>query len=255
MKITILTQFPEMFPGVLEASMLGRAQQGGLLEIKTVNIRDYTKDKHRRTDDAPFGGGAGMVMSPQPAFDALRACGAEGKRIIYMSPRGRLLDQELAQELAAEEEFFVLCGHYEGIDERIIEAWNMEEVSIGDYVLTGGELAAMVMIDCACRFVPGVLGSEVSLEEESIYSGLLEYPHYTKPRNFEGYEVPQVLVEGNHKLIRLWQFEQALRITARRRPDMLAAFLESPRKFSKDEKKIIDEILRETQGIEAEKQR
>lgn len=250
MKVTILTQFPDMFGPIMNSSILGRAGEKGLIDIKIMNIRDYTTDKHRKTDDTPFGGGAGMVMTPQPAFDALAAAGAEGKRCLYMSPRGPILDQKLAESLASEEEFFILCGHYEGVDERILKAWNMEEVSIGDYILTGGELAAMVLVDCVSRLIPGVLGSAESLSEESIYSGLLEYPQYTKPREFRGMGVPEVLFNGNHKLIHLWQFEESLRLTAERRPDLFNAFLESGKEFTKDEKKIIDRVLQETQSIE-----
>lgn len=231
-------------------SILGRAAEKGLLQVNVVNIRDYTLDKHRKTDDTPFGGGAGMVMTPQPAFDALRSLGAQGKHILYMSPRGPILDQTLAEELASEEEFFILCGHYEGVDERILQAWNMEEVSIGDYILTGGELAAMVLVDCVSRLVPGVLGSGQSLAEESIYSGLLEYPQYTKPRSYEGWDVPEVLVNGNHKLIHLWQLEQSLRLTAQRRPDLFEAFLQKDHGFTKDEKKVLEKVLQETQSID-----
>ena len=247
MKVHILTQFPEMFPPILGGSILGRAAENGLLEFDIVNIRDYSSDKHHKTDDSPFGGGAGMVMMPQPAFDALRSCGAEGKRILYMSPRGRILDRDLALDLASEEEFYVLCGHYEGIDERIIEYWNMEEVSIGDYVLTGGELAAMVLIDCVSRLIKGVLGSPESLDEESIYSGLLEYPQYTKPREYEGLCVPEVLTNGNHRLIHLWQFEQSLRLTRDKRPDLFGKYLADNNILTKDEKKILDNVLSEDQ--------
>ena len=182
MKITVLTQFPDMFPPVLGESILGRAAGKGLLEFSVINIRDYSVDKHRKTDDTPFGGGFGMVMTPQPAFDALRACGAEGKRILYMSPRGRMLDKDLALELSSEEELFILCGHYEGIDQRIIDAFGMEEVSIGDYILTGGELPAMVLIDAVARLLPGCLSDPQAGLEESVYSGLLEHDQYTKPR-------------------------------------------------------------------------
>ena len=231
-------------------SILGRAAEKGLLQVNVVNIRDYTLDKHRKTDDTPFGGGAGMVMTPQPAFDALHSLGAQGKRILYMSPRGPILDQSLAEDLASEEEFFILCGHYEGVDERILQAWNMEEVSIGDYILTGGELAAMVLVDCVSRLVPGVLGSGQSLAEESICSGLLEYPQYTKPRSYEGWDVPEVLVNGNHKLIHLWQLEQSLRLTAQRRPDLFEAFLQKDHGFTKDEKKVLEKVLQETQSID-----
>ena len=245
MKITVLTQFPEMFEGVLGTSMLGRAADKGLLETRVINIRDYSVDKHRKTDDTPFGGGFGMVMTPQPAFDALKAVGAEGKRILYMSPRGRILDKTLASELAAEEEFFILCGHYEGIDQRIIDAWNMEEVSIGDYILTGGELPAMVLIDCVARLIPGCLSDDEAAVEESVYSGLLEADQYTKPREYEGLEVPEVLYNGNHKLIHLWQYENSLRLTRSRRPDLFEAYLNKDKTLSKEEKKILDKVFLE----------
>ena len=245
MKITILTQFPDMFGPVLTESILGRAEEKGLVKFKVVNIRDYSVDKHRKTDDTPFGGGFGMVMTPQPAFDALRAVGAEGKRILYMSPRGKLLNKDLAEELSKEEEFFVLCGHYEGVDQRIIDAWNMEEVSIGDYVLTGGELAAMVLIDTAVRLIPGCLSDPEASTSESVYSGLLEYDQYTKPREYEGLQVPEVLFNGNHKLIHLWQFENSLRLTKKKRPDLFEKFVKSADGLTKDEKKILDTVLLE----------
>ena len=245
MKITVLTQFPEMFEGVLGASMLGRAADKGLLETKIVNIRDYSVDKHRKTDDTPFGGGFGMVMTPQPAFDALKAVGAEGKRILYMSPRGRILDKDLASELASEEEFFILCGHYEGIDQRIIDAWNMEEVSVGDYILTGGELPAMVLIDCVARLIPGCLSDDEAAVQESVYSGLLEADQYTKPREYEGMAVPEVLCNGNHKLIHLWQYENSLRLTRSRRPDLFEAYLKKEKTLTKEEKKILDNVFLE----------
>ena len=245
MKITILTQFPEMFAPVLGESILGRAADKGLLSFNVINIRDYSVDKHRKTDDTPYGGGFGMVMTPQPAFDALRANGAEGKRVLYMSPRGRMLDKELALELASEEEFFILCGHYEGVDQRIIDAFSMEEVSIGDYVLTGGELPAMVLVDAVARLIPGCLSDVQASLEESVYSGLLEHDQYTKPREYEGMQVPEVLFNGNHKLIHLWEYENSLRLTKKRRPDLFKAYLDSHGPLSKDEKKILDSVLLE----------
>lgn len=244
MKINILTQFPEMFAPITSESILGRAVDNGILEINIINIRDYSTDKHNRTDDTPFGGGAGMVMLCQPAFDALKDLKADGKRILYMSPRGRMLDQGLIEELSKEIEITILCGHYEGIDQRIIDRWNMEEISIGDYVLTGGELAAMVLVDSVSRLVPGVLGSSESLNEESIYSGLLEYPQYTKPREYEGLEVPELLFNGNHKLIHLWQFEQSLLLTKERRPDLFEQFKQKHRELSKDEQKILEKVIK-----------
>ncbi len=247
MVYNILTQFPEMFENILHSSILEKASERGLLEFKVFNIRDYTKDKHNRTDDTPFGGGAGMVMTPQPAFDALKAIGAEGKRVLYMSPRGKMLSKELAEDLAGSDELFILCGHYEGVDQRIIDAFHMEEVSIGDYILTGGELPAMVLIDTVSRLIPGVLSSEESSFDESIYSGLLEADMYTKPREYEGMEVPEVLFGGNHKLIHLWQFENSLRITKERRPDLFEAYVKSEKasELSKDEKKILKLVLSE----------
>lgn len=242
MKVDILTLFPEMFAPVLGASMLGRAAEKGLLAVNTVNIRDFADNKHSRADDAPFGGGAGMVMMAQPVFDALRSVDAQRKRILYMSPRGRRLDGDLARELAREEELVILCGHYEGIDERILDYWKPEEVSIGDYILTGGELAAMVVIDASVRFIPEVLGNDSSVMGESVYSGLIEYPQYTRPRSFEGLEVPEVLLSGNHKAIRLWQLEQACRITSQRRPDLWEAYLAESERLTKEERKIIEKF-------------
>jgi len=250
MKITILTQFPDMFTSVFGESILGRAQEKGLLKFNVVNIRDFSTDRHRKTDDTPFGGGAGMVMTPQPAFDALKGVHAEGKRILYMSPRGPILDKNLAESLASEEEVFILCGHYEGIDQRIMDAWNMQEVSIGDYILTGGELAAMVVVDTLARLVPGVLGSAQSHNEESIYSGLLEYDQYTKPREYEGRAVPDVLYNGNHKLIHLWQYENSLRLTRKRRPDLFEAYVKNHKELTKQEKKILDTVLSEPNNVE-----
>lgn len=245
MKIKILTQFPAMFGPVLGESILGRASEKGLLDISVINIRDHSADRHRKTDDTPFGGGAGMVMTPQPAFDALRAAGADGKRVLYMSPRGRILDHAVAQSLSQEAEFVILCGHYEGIDQRIIDFWNMEELSIGDYILSGGELAAMVLVDTVARLVPGVLGNELSGKEESVYSGLLEYDQYTKPREYEGRGVPEVLFNGNHELIHLWQFENSLRLTKDRRPDLLKKYLDDHKILTKKEKAILDNVLSE----------
>ena len=228
-----------MIEPVAEASMLGRASRNGILSIRAVNIRDFTQNKHRKTDDTPFGGGAGMVMSAQPVFDALRSVNAEDKRILYMSPRGRKLDRGLIADLATEENLVILCGHYEGIDERIIDYWKPEEISIGDYILTGGELAALVVIDSVARLIPSVLGNQESHMEESVYSGLIEYPQYTKPRVYEGMEVPEVLLSGNHRLIHLWKFEKACEITKERRPDLWDAFIKDVSSLTKDEKKIV----------------
>lgn len=252
MKINILTLFPEMFTAVTESSILGRAGEKGILDINLINIRDFSTDKHSKADDYPFGGGLGMVMLPQPVFDALKSLEpgesekepeTPKKKMIYMSPRGRILDREKIEELAEVEEMTILCGHYEGVDQRIIDEWDMEEISIGDYILTGGELAAMVLIDSVSRFVPEVLGTKESATEESVYSGLLEYDQYTKPREYEGLAVPEVLLNGNHKLIHLWQYENSLRLTKERRPDLFAAYVEKAKDLTKDEKKILEEIV------------
>lgn len=256
MKINILTLFPEMFTAVTDSSILGRAREKGILEINLINIRDFSKDKHNKADDYPFGGGLGMVMLPQPAFDALRSLkpgaksdgSAAKSKMIYMSPRGKILDQKKIEELAGMEEITILCGHYEGVDQRIIDEWNMEEISIGDYILTGGELAAMVLVDSVCRFVPDVLGTKESATEESIYSGLLEYDQYTKPREYEGLAVPEVLLNGNHKLIHLWQYENSLRLTRERRPDLFEAYVkwsENSADLTKDEKKLLEKVKEE----------
>ena len=243
MKINVLTLFPEMFTAVTESSILGKAAEKGILDINLINIRDFSKDRHNKADDTPYGGGVGMVMFCQPIFDALRSIGAEEKKIIYMSPRGSVLNQGKIEELAFLDEMTVLCGHYEGVDQRVLDYWNMEEISIGDYVLTGGELAAMVMIDAVSRFVPGVLGTSESAADESIYSGLLEYDQYTKPRVYEGLEVPEVLFNGNHKLIHLWQFRKSLELTKEKRPDLWEAYLSEEKNLSKEEKKILEEIV------------
>lgn len=246
MRINILTLFPEMFTAVTESSILGKAGEKGILDVRLINIRDFTKDKHRKTDEYPFGGGVGMVMTAQPIFDALRSLDAGGK-MIYMSPRGKILDRQKIEELAELEEITILCGHYEGVDQRVLDEWKMEEISIGDYILTGGELAAMVLIDSVSRFIPEVLGSEESAMEESIYSGLLEYDQYTKPREYEGLTVPEVLFGGNHKRIHLWQYECSLRLTKERRPDLFEAYLAKEKNLSKDEKKILEAIAAKPQ--------
>lgn len=242
MNIDILSVFPDMFKSVLGASMLGKASEHGLLNINPVDIRDFTADRHKKTDEAPFGGGAGMVMTAQPVFDALKFVNADKKRIIYMSPRGRMLDGNLAEELSKETNLVFLCGHYEGIDERIIEYWHPEEISIGDYILTGGELAAMVVIDVIARLIPDVLGNSDSIRGESVYSGLLEYPQYTRPREYEGMAVPEVLLSGNHEAIQLWKFEQSCIITKKRRPDLWKAFIDNKDRLSKKEIKIIEKL-------------
>ncbi len=224
MKIELLTIFPEMFDSFLNASIIGRAREAGLLDIHATDIRPYSQNKHKNTDDYPFGGGAGMLMLAQPIADAMKDAARppfQGKRI-YMSPRGVPLTQALAQQLSQEEQLVILCGHYEGVDQRVLDKYIDMEISVGDYVLTGGETAAMVLIDCVSRLVPGVLGSAESAGDESFSNdGLLEYPQYTRPRVFEDMEVPEVLLNGDHKKISQWRREQALLATARMRPDLL----------------------------------
>ena len=239
MKINILTIFPEMFEP-LKASMLGRAMENGIIEVSVTDIRDYTLDKHNRVDDTPYGGGAGMVMQVQPILDAFRAQGYGG-RVLYMSPRGEMLNGRLAHDLAQEDEITILCGHYEGVDQRALDALEAKEVSIGDYVLTGGELPAMVLIDTVARFLDGVLASEESVLDESVYSGLLEYPQYSKPREYEGMEVPEVLLSGNHKEIAKWRWEQSLELTAERRPDLMKEYLDRPHdELTRKERAVLD---------------
>lgn len=240
MKINILTLFPEMFTP-LQESMLGRAREKGILDINLINIRDYTEDKHNRVDDTPFGGGAGMVMQVQPILSAYRENHLQGP-CLYMSPRGKMLNGEMAESLSRQEEITILCGHYEGVDQRVLNLLQAEEVTIGDYILTGGELPAMVLVDTVARFLDGVLAGEESVKEESVYSGLLEYPHYTKPREVEGLAVPEVLVSGNHEKIDLWRYEKSLEITKERRPDLFREYLESEPSLSKKEKKILEGI-------------
>ena len=221
MRIDILTLFPEMF-APLNESIIKRARDKGVLQINTINIRDYSRDKHLKCDDAPFGGGAGMVMTPQPVCDCIKSVDPDHEaRRIYLSPRGKLLTADIAKKLAGNERLLLLCGHYEGIDQRIIDLCIDEELSIGDYVLTGGELPAMILTDVVARFVPGVLGCADSAEEESFSAGLLEYPQYTRPQVYEGLQVPEVLLSGHHEKIAKWRREQSLLITAKNRPDLL----------------------------------
>lgn len=222
MKIDILTLFPEMF-APLKESILKRATESKLLEINVINIRDYSKDKHKKCDDYTFGGGPGMLMMPQPIYDAITSIeGYERALKIYMSPKGEVFSQKKSKFIAENHEHLILlCGHYEGVDQRVIDMLIDEEVSIGDYVLTGGELPAMVVVDAVSRHISGVLHCEDSAEIESFSNGLLEYPQYTKPRNFMGHEVPEVLVSGDHGKIDKWRREQAERLTKDRRPDLL----------------------------------
>lgn len=245
MKFNIITLFPEMFTP-LKTSMIGRASESGLLDIDLINPRDYSKNKHKKVDDYPFGGGQGMVMMPQPLFDCIRDNSLHNSKIYYMSPRGDVLDFEKIKEISCLSEATILCGHYEGVDQRVLDEFDVEEISIGDYVLTGGELAAMVLVDAVSRMIPGVLSGEESALEESIYSGLLEHDQYTQPRDFEGANVPEVLYGGNHGLINLWKLEEAMKITLERRPQLLKKFLEDENNWSgrsKDEKKVMEKYL------------
>ena len=225
MRIDILTLFPEMFAGPFGASIIGRAVEAGVVEIGLHNIRDYAPDRHHVVDDYAYGGGPGMVMKPEPLFAAVedvRGASPEQGRVVLLTPQGRLLTEEVAQELSRERRLILVCGHYEGVDERVREHVVDDEISIGDYVLSGGEVAAMVLADVVVRRLPGALGSEVSLAEESHAQGLLEYPQYTRPAEFRGWPVPEVLLSGHHAQIARWRRQQSLLRTARRRPDLLS---------------------------------
>ena len=219
MKIDVLTLFPEMF-APLSQSIIGRARQKGIIEINIHNIRDFSKDKHKKCDDEPFGGGAGMVMTPQPLYDAIMSLKRDNSYVVLTSPRGKTFNQKICKEYSKLEHIIFVCGHYEGIDERVIELCIDEEMSIGDFVLTGGEIPAMAMIDSISRYVEGVLGNLESLQEESFSSGLLEYPQYTRPAEFMGLKVPDVLLSGNHAEIKKYRTEMAKKITKTRRPDL-----------------------------------
>lgn len=223
MRFDILTLFPEMFTGPMTESILKRAQEADLIQVSFYNIRDYTTDKHHVTDDTPFGGGGGMVMKPEPLAAAIRAVRQDDScPVILMSPQGRVFTQKVAHELTQHERLILVCGRYEGVDERVIELCVTDEISIGDFVLTGGELAAMILVDAISRLLPGVLGAECGAELDSHATGLLEHPHYTRPASVEGLEVPAVLLEGHHAKIETWRRRESIRRTWLRRPDMLA---------------------------------
>lgn len=219
MKIDILTLFPQMF-APLKESIIGRAVDKKILEINVVDIREFSKDKHKKCDDYPFGGGAGMLMTIQPLYDAIKSVKREKSKLIFPSPQGRLFTQNVAKELSEEEHLIFICGHYEGVDERLFSLFEIDEISLGDFVLTGGELPSMVMVDALCRLVDGVLNKE-SLESESFSNGLLEYPQYTRPSSFMGLDVPEVLLSGNHQEVDRWRAEQSLKRTKERRKDLL----------------------------------
>lgn len=246
MNIDIISLFPEMFAGVLGNSILKRAQQAQLLNVHITNPRDFTTDKHNTADDYPFGGGSGMVMKPEPLFQAIEhvTLNARAKaRVILMCPSGQRFDQQKAIELAKYEQLVLVCGHYEGIDERVREAFIDEAISIGDFVLTGGELAAMVIVDAVARMIPGVLGAEDGAEHDSFYDGLLEYPQYTRPREWQGLAVPEVLLSGNHALINRWRRKESLRKTLACRPDLLYK-----KKLDPQDGFLLAEILSEQAG-------
>ena len=245
MRIDILTLFPEMCESVLSESIIGRARENGFVEINCVNIRDYTLDKHGRVDDAPYGGGTGMIMQTQPIYDCFQAlCENLGKRpkLIYMSPQGKVLDQQKVKELSEEQNIAILCGHYEGVDQRVIDEIVDEEISIGDYVLTGGELPALILADSISRMLPGVLANDDAFQQESHYSHLLEYPQYTRPVEWRGREVPQVLLSGHHANIDKWRRQQSLERTYERRPDML-----SLADIDKNDRKFLDSLQNDTE--------
>ena len=238
MKFNILTLFPDMFKGVLEESIIGRAEKKGILSFNYVNIRDFTNDKHGRVDDYAYGGGTGLVMAVQPIYDAWKSvCGEKKKFTVYMSPQGKPLNQQLVEELSGYDELVIICGHYEGIDERVIEEVVDMEVSIGDYVLTGGDIPAMAMIDALSRLVPGVLPGEEAYSEESHYNGLLEYPNYTRPETILGKKVPDVLLSGHHKNIVMWKRKQSLFRTWLKRPDLLRKA-----KLSKEDENFVKKL-------------
>ena len=219
MKFDVLTLFSEMFEA-LDESIIGKAKEKGLIEINLINIRDFSKDKHKKVDDTPYGGGAGMVIKPDVVYDAYSSVKEDNAKVIYLSPQGQALNQEKVKKLSKENHLILLCGHYEGIDQRVLDEIVDEEISIGDYVLTGGELPAMVLIDAVSRYVEGVL-SEDSTKEESFSSSLLEYPQYTRPEEFRGKKVPEVLISGHHENIRKWREQKSLEVTKQKRPDLL----------------------------------
>lgn len=242
MHFDILTLFPEMFAPI-NTSILGRAQKKGLIEVNIMDIREFSRDKHKKVDDYSYGGGPGMVMAADPIFRNLEYIDGKKKKIIYMSPRGKIMGKEDLDRFSKEDNIIILCGHYEGIDQRILDYWDVEELSIGDYVLTGGELPAMVFIDSLSRLIPGVLSNEDGAIGESIYSGLLEFPQYTKPRDYRNLEVPEILLSGDHEKIDMWRFEQSLILTAKRRPDLFQNYLDKLNEIPKNQRKVMEKVL------------
>jgi len=238
MRFDVLTIFPEIFHSYLRYGVLGKAIEKGIIKVSMVNIRDFASGKHKNTDDRPYGGGEGMVMKPEPIYNALKSIDREqNSLVVLLSPQGERFDQEMAWELSKYDQLILICGRYEGIDERVRILCAEKEISIGDYVLTGGELAALVVIDAVSRLIPGVLGSEFSNLEESFSDGLLEYPQYTRPRVFKGLEVPEILLSGNHEQIRKWRRREAIKRTFERRPDLL-----KKARLTKDELSFIEEL-------------
>jgi tRNA (guanine37-N1)-methyltransferase len=248
MKIDILTLFPEMFAGPFSSSILKRAQASGLIEINLVNIRDFSTNRHHTVDDTPYGGGAGMVMAPEAIFGAVEdvrnKLDSAPSRIVLMCPQGKPFSQAMALGLAGERNLVIICGHYEGVDERVRENLVTDEISIGDYILTGGELPAMVVVDAITRLIPGVLGESASVEEESFSAGMLEYPQYTRPREYRGQAVPDVLLSGHHEEIRKWRRRQSLLRTLERRPELLAEV-----ELTREDKDILKELMDELQRL------
>lgn len=242
MRIDILSLFPQVFADLLSCSIIGRARERGLVDIRLHDIRDYAHDKHRVVDDYPYGGGAGMVLKPEPIFEVVEAIKVElelsSVPTVLLTPQGRLFNQEVARELAGYQHLILICGHYEGVDERVAEHLASDEISIGDYVLSGGEVAAMALIDCVVRLLPGVLGSEVSLEEDSHIGGLLEYPQYTRPPVYRGLAVPSVLLSGDHGEVARWRRQQSLLRTAKRRPDLIEKVV-----LSQEDKNLLSEVF------------
>lgn len=238
MNFKVLTLFPEMFDNFLKASVIGKAIENNLINVELVNVRDFSENKHKSVDDTSYGGGPGMVMTPQPLQAAIEFSMKNNSKIIFLSPKGQKLTQKKVNSLALEEDLILLCGHYEGIDQRIIDKYVDEEISIGDYVLTGGELGAMVLIDSIGRLVKDVIGDENSFKEDSHYNGLLDYPHYTKPQTFDEMKVPDVLISGNHKKINEWRENQSILQTYKKRPDMIKKILND----SSTEKKLLEKI-------------
>lgn len=240
MKIDILTLFPEIFDFLSSYSIIGRASKDGIVDINSINIRDFSKNKHKKVDDYPFGGGSGMVMQPEPIYEAIESVRQDNSKIIYLSPQGKVFNQKLANKLSECQHLVFLCGHYEGIDNRIIDNYIDEEISIGDFVLTGGEIPAMIIVDAIVRLLPGVLRGEESYMDESHYNGLLEYPQYTRPREFKGHFVPDILLSGHHQEIEKWRKAEALKSTFLKRPDLI-----KERNLTKEEQEIISKIIKD----------